>query len=332
METSAESRSWPVSVNRLLILGVLAVMFLAFSLFAHNFFTVRSVLNLLIQTSTYTIVSMGAAFVMMVGGVDFSLGVAVIVAGHCAVWLTVAGVPAGLSMIAGIGLGGVMGFVNGIAVARLRIPAFLATMGTAMVAGGSLGTIAGYVHVDRVPESFGDLGNVPLFRTASFPGISWIVLIMFFLVVLLHFVATRTMLGRYCRLVGSNPQAARLSGIRVHRVKLAAFLLAGLLAGLAGILLASRAVTTPNTPGGYEIIGMACAMIGGASLSGGTGSIGGTVLGSFLLSTLAMGLTMLNSSGPTIFIFLAGMVVLLAVYLDQFRTSGSRFKQGAPAG
>jgi ribose transport system permease protein len=221
--------------------------------------------------------------------------------------------------------------MNGFAVARLRLPSFLVTMGTAMIAGGTLGLVAGYIHPTRVPDSLGYLGNVPVFRILShdaaggskevFPGISWIVIIMAFLAVLSHLVATKTVIGRYCYLVGSNPEAARFSGIRVQCVKVAAFMLAGLLAGLVGVLLASRLVTTPGATGGYEIIGMTCAMIGGASLSGGTGSIAGTVIGSFLLSTLAMGLTMLNTSGPTIFLFLAGMVILVAVYLDQIRNA-----------
>jgi ribose transport system permease protein len=338
MTISTKTGSWPVSINRLLTLGILAVMFVVFSAFAHNFFTVRNVLNLLVQTSTYTIVAIGAAFVMIVGGIDFSLSVVVMLSGHVVVWLAVASVPIWLSMIVAASLGGITGFANGFAVARLRIPSFLATMGTAMIAGGTLGVVAGYMHPTKIPESLGDLGNVPVFRiysrdaaganTIVFPGISWIVIIMVFLVLLFQFVATKTVIGRHAYLVGSNQEAARFSGIKVHRVKLAAFMLAGLLAGLVGVLLASRLVTTPGgASGGYEIIGMICAMIGGASLSGGTGSIGGTVIGSFLLSTLAMGLTMLNTSGPTVFLFFAALVVLVAVYLDQIRNSDSPYSR-----
>ena len=337
MTISRKAGSWPVSINRLLTLGILAVMFVVFSAFAHNFFTVRNVLNLLVQTSTYTIVAIGAAFVMIVGGIDFSLSVVVMLSGHVVVWLAVAGVPIWLSMIVAASLGGITGFVNGFAVARLRIPSFLATMGTAMIAGGTLGVVAGYIHLTKIPESLGDLGNVPVFRiyshdavganTIVFPGISWIVIIMAFLALLFQFVATKTVIGRHAYLVGSNQEAARFSGINVRRVKLAAFMLAGLLAGLVGVLLASRLVATPGASGGYEIIGMTCAMIGGASLSGGTGSIGGTVIGSFLMSTLAMGLTMLNTSGPTVFLFFAALVVLVAVYLDQIRNSDSPYSR-----
>jgi ribose transport system permease protein len=247
MKTSGKTRSWLVPINRLLTLGILAVMFVVFSAFAHNFFTVRNVLNLLVQTSTYTIVAICAAFVMIVGGIDFSLSVVVMLSGHVVMWLAVAGVPIWLSMIVAASLGGITGFINGFAVAKLRPPSFLATMGTAMIAGGALGVVAGYMHLTKIPDSLGVLGNVPVFRiyacdgaganTIVFPGISWIVIIMVFLALLCQFVATKTVIGRHAYLVGSNQEAARFSGIKVCRVKLAAFMLAGLLAGLVGVCL-----------------------------------------------------------------------------------------------
>ncbi len=141
---------------------------------------------------------------------------------------------------------------------------------------------------------------------------------MVFVAVLFHLLITRTRLGRYLHLVGSNQVAARFSGIKVIRVRITAYVLAGLLAGLVGVLLASRLGAPPGGAAGYEVIAIECAMIGGASLAGGVGSVWGTVIASFILSTLSMGLTMMNAN-PNLPTFLNGFVVLGAVWLDQIR-------------
>jgi len=137
--------------------------------------------------------------------------------------------------------------------------------------------------------------------------------------VLSHLFLKKTRFWRYAFLIGSNPEASRLSGIKVVRVNILAFVFASMLAGLVGVLLASRLGGPPGGAAGYEIIAITCAMIGGASLSGGTGSVGGTVIGSLLLSTLAMGLTMMNVDQIYLPLFLNGLIVLGVVYLDQKR-------------
>ena len=122
---------------------------------------------------------------------------------------------------------------------------------------------------------------------------------------------------RYAFLVGSNPEASRFSGIPAVRVKILAFVLASMMAGLVGVLLTSRLGGPPGGAVGYEMIAIECAMIGGASLSGGAGSIGGAVLGSFLISTLAMGLTMMGANQISLPTLLNGLILLVVVYLDQ---------------
>jgi len=140
---------------------------------------------------------------------------------------------------------------------------------------------------------------------------------MVLVAVFFHLILTKTRIGRYLYLVGSNQVASRLSGIKVIRVRIAAYVLAGLLAGLVGVLLASRMGGPPGAAVGYEVIGIECAMIGGASLLGGTGSVLGTVLGSFILSTLSMGITMMNANDFYVPMLLNGFVVLGVVYLDR---------------
>jgi ribose transport system permease protein len=317
------------SLNRLLNLGVAVVMFAIFSIFAKNFFTVRSALNLLLQTSTFAILSIGSTLVLIVGGIDFSLGAVIALSGGSVVAFAGMGMPIWLAMIAAICMGGIIGLANGFLVARLRLPSFITTFAMATLVYGLLGLAASHARPANVPESLGVLANVPVFRTFShdatgtrivvFPGVSWIVIIMVAVAVIFHLVLTKTRIGRYMYLVGSNQVASRFSGIKVVRVRIMAFVLASLLAGLVGVLLASRIVGPPGAAAGYEITGIICAMIGGASLLGGAGSVGGTVIGAFILSTLSMGLTMMNTNNVYIPMFLNGFVVLGAVYLDQVR-------------
>jgi ribose transport system permease protein len=321
-----------LSGSKLLILGVLVVLFAIFSVFAHNFLTVRSVLNLLVQTSTFTILGIGATLVLIVGGIDFSLGAVVAFSGTAAVVFAVMGIPVWISMVLAVCVGGMIGFMNGFLVARLHLPSFLTTFAMATLLYGILGGFYAYAASHPapfpMPASFGNLANTPVFRIFShdangarivaFPGISWIVIIMVFVAVLFHLLLTRTRLGRTLHLAGSNPVAARFSGIKVVRVRITAYVLAGMLAGLVGVLLASRLGGAPGGAAGYEIIAIECAMIGGASLAGGAGSIGGTVIASFILSSLSMGLTMMNAN-PNLPTFLNGFVVLVAVWLDQIR-------------
>ena len=325
----------PAFTSKLLTLGFLAVMLLIFSVAAKNFFTVRSILNLLVQTSTFTIIGIGSTLVLMVGGVDLSLGAVVALGGVGVIWSVVLGAPVWLAMIIGVSLGGLIGCANAFLVTRLRLPSFLATMSMAMIIYGILNLLA-FIAFNSpppphpIPDSLGDLANKPVFRIYSgaravvFPGISWIVIIMAFIAVLMHFVFAKTRFGRRVRMVGSNPAAARLSGIRVNRVTLLAYASAGMLAAVSGVLLTSRLGFPPGGAVGYEMIGITCAMIGGASLAGGVGSMGGTVIGSFLICTLSTGLSMANTSNPAYPFLFNGIVVLVAVYLDQLRSGRLR--------
>jgi len=327
-----ERRSPIQSLKGFLALGVFVVIFAIFSIFANNFFTVRGVLNLLVQTSTFTILSIGSLLVLIVGGVDFSLGAVVAFSGTAVVAFAVSGIPIWISMVLAVCMGGIIGLVNGFLVARLRLPSFIITFAMASLIYGILvgfdAFAASHPPPFPLPASLGDLANVPVFKIFShdatgasivvFPGISWIVIIMVFIATLFHIILTKTRIGRYLYMVGSNQTASRLSGIKIIRVRVLAFVLAGLLAGLVGVLLASRMGAPPGGATGYEMIGIICAMISGASLAGGAGSIVGTVSGSFLLSTLAMGLTMMNVN-PNVPTFLNGFIVLGAVFLDQIR-------------
>ncbi len=325
------------SSSRLLPFFLFVILFVIFSIFANNFFTVSSVLNLLVQTSTFTILGIGAAMVLVVGCVDFSLGAIIALGGTAVVVFAAMGLPVWESMILASLVGGVVGLANGFLVARGHLPSFIVTFAMAMLIYGLLSAFGAFAGARLGPpphpenlEHLGDLASIPAFRIVShgangvetviFPGISWIVMIMVVIALLSHLVLTKTRFGRYAFLVGANSEAARFSGIKVVRVKIIAFWAAGCLAGLVGVLLTSRLGGPPGGAVGYEMIAITCAMIGGASLSGGAGSVWGTVIGSFLIMTLQMGLTMVNVNHASLPVLFNGIIVLIAVYLDQIRT------------
>jgi ribose transport system permease protein len=325
-----------LSLNRLLTLGVFAAMFAIFSIFANNFFTARSVLNLLVQASPFALLGIGETLVLVVGCIDFSVGAVIALSGTAVLMFARMGMPISLAMIAACMVCGIVGLANGILVARLRLPSFIITFAMAMLIPGfsmALRTFLGaFSDPASPPESLnhiGDLANHPVFAIYSqdangaesvvFPGISWIVIIMVVVAMLSHLLLTKTRFGRHAFLIGSNQTASLLSGIKVVRIKTLAFVLSSMLAGLTGVLLASRMGGAPGGAVGYEMIAIACAMLGGASLSGGVGSVGGAVLGSFFLTTLAMGLTMMGANQISLPTLLNGLILLVVVYLDQIR-------------
>ncbi len=309
------------ALDRFISLGAVIVLFIFFSITARNFFTVRNVLTLALQTSAITLMGIGVTFTIITGGIDLSIGSVIALAGTVAVMVGRAGVPIWLSMIVGLLVGVAAGLTNGLLITKLKLPPFIATLGIMMVARGVALTISN-ANALPAPEGFGNLGNNTIFGTGpQFPGISYPVLIMIAVALIFGFILTKTRIGRYTYAVGSNEEAARLSGIKVDRVKNINYIFSGLLAGLVGIILASRMVTSqPNSAVGYELNAIAAAVIGGTSLMGGVGTVGGTVIGSFIIGILTVGLTM---AGANYFMqqIVIGLVVIGAVAVDQLRSN-----------
>ena len=308
-----------MALDKFITFAAVVVLFIFFSIVAKNFFTARSVLSLLLQTSAVTIMGIGVTFTIITGGIDLSIGSVIALSGTVAVMVAIAGVPIWLSMIIGLLVGVVCGLINGLMITRLKLPPFIATLGMMMVARGVALTITN-ANAWPAPEGFGELGNGTIFGTGpKFPGISYPVLLMIAVAILFSFILTKTRIGRYTYAVGSNEEAARLSGIKVDQVKIVAYIISGLLAGLVGIILASRMVTSqPNSADGYELNAIASAVIGGTSLMGGVGTVAGTVIGSFIIGILSVGLTM---AGANYFLqkIVIGLVVIGAVTIDQIK-------------
>lgn len=266
------------------------------------------------QTAVITIMAMGMTMVMVSGGIDLSVGSIMALAGVVGALAMVAGVPViggiALAMLAGASLG----LINGAAVASLGIPAFIVTLGAMGIYRGSVLLLTGGNAVVGLPQSFGYLAEGNLFGLLPIP-----LLIVIIVAALIHFLLAQTQLGRYCYAIGSNVEAARYAGVRVARNQIVYYSILGGLTGLAGAIESARLVTGQPTSGeGYELRVIAAVVIGGGSLSGGQGSVMGTIIGALIMGVLANGANLLGISSFTQQIVI-GAVIVMAVTFDEFQ-------------
>lgn len=317
-------------IQKFAAFGGLVILVIVFSITSPAFFTVGNGLTVALQVTSIAILGIGATCVIITGGIDLSVGSILALSGVVAALMVKnGGFPVWLGMLIGILVGTLCGFINGIAVTRLRLPPFIATLGMMMVARGVALQITGARAVSGLGQGFGVLGNGALFRierigddgfpNVIFPGIPYPVVLMIVLAIVVSLMLTRTVLGRHIYSVGSNAEAARLSGVNVTRVTLFTYMLSGTMAGLTGCILMSRLVTgQPNEGIMYELDAIASAVIGGTSLIGGVGTISGTAIGAFVIGIMRNGLNMNGVSAFTQQIII-GLVILVTVWIDQLR-------------
>jgi ribose transport system permease protein len=310
-------------------LGSLLALTVVFSLVSGAFLSVGNGMTVALQVTSIAYLGIGATCVIITGGIDLSVGAILALAGVVAAMAVKAGAPVPVGMFCGLLVGALCGAVNGLCVTVLRLPPFIATLGMMLVARGVALQITDAKAIGGLGDSFAELGNGSLWRIVkmgadgfpdvTFPGIPYPVVLMIVLAVAVSILLRLTTLGRHLYAVGSNSEAANLSGVNVRGVTLFAYVLSGLLAGLAGCVLMSRLVTAQPSEGlMYELDAIAAAVIGGTSLSGGIGTISGTVIGAFVIGILRNGL---NMGGVSAFIqqIIIGLVILLTVWIDQMR-------------
>jgi len=309
-------------LQQLLAFGSLIGLVIFFSLASSNFFQFSNIVGILLSTAVIGVLALGSTFVIISGGIDLSVGTVMTLCSVMAgVFITFWGLPIPLGVVAGILTGALCGFVSGFAVARMKIPPFIATLAMMMIAKGLALVISGAkpVYFTHTPVfSKISLGSV---TGSLIPGfeIPNAVLIFFLMAILGGILLSRTILGRYTFAIGSNEEATRLSGVNVRAWKMAIYTVTGMFTGVAGILMASRLNSAQPALGmGYELEAIAAVVIGGTSLSGGKGTIVGTVIGALIMSVLTNGLRILSvpQEWQTVVI---GFVILLAVYLDILR-------------
>jgi ribose transport system permease protein len=271
-------------------------------------------INIGVQSAVVAIIAIGMTLVIITAGIDLSVGSVAALAGVLGALLVVEyGVPVPLAIAGGAAAGAVAGMVNGVLVTRAGMAPFIATLGMLSVARGLVYIVTGSVAVSGAPPEFKLLGQG---RLGALP-----IPILALVIVALagHFVLTRTKLGRYAYAMGSNVEAARLSGIPVKRYLSVVYIISGTLAGIAGMIAASRVDSgQPNFGIGLELDVIAATVIGGASLFGGEGTVIGTLLGALLIALIRNGSVLLdiNTFYQQVII---GVIIWIAVFWDQYR-------------
>lgn len=306
-------------MQKFIALGALIVLYVAFSVFGTNFFTVDTLVSIFDASYYIGFLAIGVTFVIITGGIDLSIGTVMMCSAIVGGTLyNNMGLPLWLCLLIIILAGGLFGLANGIMVSRLKLPPFIATLGTMMVASG-VGSIVSNVQSTTFPmRSAADGWYKDIFRTAdNFPtGIFVLIAFTVIAVILLN----KTVIGRYTFAIGSNKEAARLSGVNVQKWETVVYVISGLFAGLAGIAYAATYTTIlPGAGQGFELQAIAGVVVGGTSLSGGVGSVIGTFIGVFIMSILKIGLPYINLQ-PHYQTLITGIVVIGAVLLDIYRS------------
>lgn len=318
-------RNWSAYASQFGAFGVLIFICIIFAILEPAFISPINIFNVLRQVSIYGLLALGMTFVILTAGIDLSIGSLLALSGLVAAavykggtgLLTVGtagqaqglGLPAAIVAAIAVGLAG--GLLQGLAVSKLKVPAFIVTLGGLSAFRGLALVFANGQPISSFTPEYtypgqGLIGPVP------------IPVIIFLTFALLAYTVLRyTRYGRYIYAVGGNQEAARLSGLNVNRLVMSVYLITGFFAGLSGFLLSSRLNSAEVIAGmGYELTVIAGVVIGGTSLFGGEGGVFGTVVGVLLIGVLNNGLTLINVS-PYYQQVIIGTIIVLAVYLDQ---------------
>jgi ribose transport system permease protein len=294
------------------IIVSLLLLILIFSILSPNFFSKRNMINILQQTSINGVVALGMTFVIIIGGIDLSVGSIVALVGMVMAQNLVGGMNVAVAIILGLVLGLFFGFVNGIVIAKLKLQPFLVTLGTMSIYRGLTLIISNGLPVRNLPKIFSHILNA---WNAYIPVP---IIILLVLTVICAYIIRYKKYGQHLFALGGNEEATRLSGINVDYVKILTYSLSGLFCAFAAVIFLGRlGAADPQAGNGYEMTAIASAAIGGASLMGGKGSIVGTIIGALILATLSNGLIILNvqSYYQTLAI---GLIIILATILDRY--------------
>ena len=298
---------------------VLVVICTLLAIAAPRFLLLSNITNVLRQMAVIAIISVGMTYVIVTGGIDLSVGSTVAFTGCITALMLVEGYPIVLCIIVGLLLGTLVGFVNGLLIVHVNLAPFIATLGTMGIARGLVLALTRGYPIQPFPKSFELIGR----------GYLWIipipVLIMIVIIVVGHLFLSKTRIGRYIYYIGSNEKAARLSGLSVNATLIFVYTIAGFFSGLASIVLISRLTSAQSNMGsGFELDAIAAVVIGGTTLSGGEGSVLGSLIGAALMGIIKNALILLgvNVYWQSVVI---GLVIVLAVSIDAFRKNQKRF-------
>jgi ribose/xylose/arabinose/galactoside ABC-type transport system permease subunit len=275
-----------------------------------SFATVSNLFNVARQVSINAIMAAGMTFVILTAGIDLSVGSVLAYSGAIMAGLLASALPLGVGIGAGLAVGALLGLLNGIVITKGKVQPFIATLAMLTMARGATLVYTDGRPITGLPDAFtwlaGDIGWIPV------P-----VVMMGLVFVGAHLILTQTVFGRYVYAIGGNEEAARLSGVNVTVYKTLVYAISGLLAAVSAVILTARLNSAQPTAGsGYELDAIAAVVLGGTTLAGGEGSVGGTLLGAFIIGVINNGLNLLNVN-PFYQQVVKGAVILFAVLLDR---------------
>ena len=324
MSAPSASPSWLARLSggqaqqKLLAFASLIALIAVFTVLKPDaFMTQDNIIGILQSTTVIGVLAIASTFIIITSGIDLSVGVLMT---FCAVMAGVFMVNLGLPMPLGI-VGALSGSLSGLAITKLKVPPFIATLGMMMLLKG-----VSLIITQTRPIYFGEVEGFDQIALGSLIGdvlpslpIPNGVLILFLVAIVCAVVLNKTALGRYTFALGSNEEAVRLSGVNVDRWKVIIYTFAGGICGISGLLIASRLNSAQPALGqGYELDAIAAVVIGGTSLSGGVGTILGTIIGAFIMSVLINGLRIMSVAQEWQMV-LTGLIIILAVYTDNLR-------------
>ncbi|HKT91060.1 MAG TPA: ribose ABC transporter permease [Paraburkholderia sp.] len=291
----------------------LLIIAVALSIVSRDFLTVDNLLNVMRQASINALIAFGMTLVILLGGIDLSAGSVLALSSVIIATLLSAGTPAIVATLAGLVAGGVMGFANGLVISKGKVAPFIATLGSMTVLRGLALVVSNGSPISSFNSDFFSLlGGGYVARLVPIPVVLMLVMFGVFWVLL-----RKTVFGRHIYATGGNAESAKLSGVKVDRIQLWVYTIAGVMSALAGVVLTSRLNSAQPTAGtGYELDAIAAVVLGGTSLTGGRGWIFGTLVGALLIGVLNNGLNLLDVSSFYQQV-IKGIVILLAVLIDR---------------
>lgn len=298
---------------------ILLTMVVGLSLGTGTFMTSTNIFNILRAFSWIAISAFGQCMVIITCGIDLSVGSVMAFSGLTTAMLLTRGVPVPVAVLGGLTAGSFIGLLNGLMITKGRLPPFIATLGTLLMARGTVYGITGGWPVRNLPESFRNLGqyDIPIAGV----GVPLPLVFMLICAVLVGIFLTRTVWGYRIYALGGNETAAALSGINTARTKIMVYTLCSFLTSIGGILMTARlGVAAPTAAQGYELDVIAAAVVGGTSLSGGEGSILGVLIGAAIMQVLRNGLVLVGVEAYWLQA-VQGFVIVVAIMLDQWRKS-----------
>lgn len=290
-ELSGESRfSRKLFFQKYAAIVMLTVVVLVFSIASPYFLTTTNLMNIAIQTSVIGVLTIAQLIVLLTAGIDLSVGAVTAIAGVLAAMM-MRSVPVFVATIGALIIGAVFGYANGLIISKMKVPPFIVTLGMSGMLRGLNLVITNGLPISNLPTS------VAWFGRGKVLGIPVPVFFLIIVTLLFQWILSKTRLGRYTYAIGSNEEATRLSGINTAKYVRIIYMLAGLLSGLAGMILIGRLNSAhPTAAQGYEVNAIAASVIGGASLMGGVGTAYGAIVGAFIMTILNNGLTLLGVS------------------------------------